>query len=343
MGMQDDRLGELAVAFNQRLQRRDGESIADVLEGRLRHDVAAWLDDCLLPIFDDVASSKWPEGDRSKCEARCRREVASFHAAEAALVARDAGYVPENQAEWFVDWCQRLVVGADMAIEPALKPNLRHQEQDGVKRVAVFSKSLAAALPEPSFAHALPRSSSVFSIFRGSARESSAAFFVRLCARLLIFRAHASVSTAFHDPATAAEAQSILDVRDANLRSTMQHFITGGGVNYVITKNGALLTSPMGRQGSTLLLGARKEVLERGCGEIDDAALLTLSNRDVLARLPELKRLNVNSIAVVSAISPEGDQEAGLLPLDQFIGVVKRAVADADASELGAAYSKEIS
>jgi len=62
------RLADLAVDFNERLERNDGESVAKILYDLLARDRSAWLDGCLLPIFDDVASSTWPGRDRANCE-----------------------------------------------------------------------------------------------------------------------------------------------------------------------------------------------------------------------------------------------------------------------------------
>ena len=107
MGSYDSGIAGAAAEFNERLARSDGESVAGILHENLARNQAAWLEDRVLPQFK---GSPWPK--QTENEPRCRDEVSIFQAVEAANIARNGGYVAEDQANWFADWMLRLTRGS---------------------------------------------------------------------------------------------------------------------------------------------------------------------------------------------------------------------------------------
>ena len=99
----DSGMAETMAEFNERLARSDGESVAHVLHEDLARSQSIWLDERVLPLFK---GSAWPE--QAANELACRHEVSVFQAIEAANIAREAGYVAEDRANWFADWMLRL-------------------------------------------------------------------------------------------------------------------------------------------------------------------------------------------------------------------------------------------
>jgi hypothetical protein len=327
---------ELAAEFNQRLGRTDGESVAGVFRELFRQDLAVWLDGRVLPLFQGAS---WP--DRPANESRCRDEVSCFQAVEAANIARDAGYVPADRALWLVDWLLRLNLGT-AAGDLAQAGLARYWKQDHVKRVGAFAAAAAAALPEPPCARDLSSVVAPKRFFWDRDRVSPATFFVRTFGPLLVFRSHVTVSMAFDDPTTAAAARAAHDTRDHSLRDACDEFITGGGVNHVLAKGGEWLTTTSDPHGELLVVFTARQAADAACQAIDDSAVVSVSNREMLAQRAAIDRKKIRYIAVITAVAGNEEQEAGVLPIDRFMHVVKTSVDHADSGELARSYRKGV-
>ena len=330
MGAYDSDIAGVMAEFNERLARTDGESVAGVLHGNLARNQAAWLDDSVLPQFK---GSPWPE--QTANEARCRDEVSIFQAVEAANIARESGYFAEDRANWFADWMLRLTHG--VATGASGQSGLaRYWRQDLNKRVDEFGSALAALLPEPACARKLSPIVAPRRFFWEAARVSPACYFVRTLAPLLHFRTLVAVSTAFHDDSTAREARNTLDSRDRSLTEALDGFVTGGGVNYLVAKGSAWLTSLSEPHGVILPIFTLRESADRA--RSDDQVVVSVDNRGMLARTAEIQRLKIQYVAVITHTAREGEQEAKLLEIDRFLQVVKNSVDRSNTGDLARAY-----
>jgi hypothetical protein len=322
------------VEFNARLARSDGESVAGVLYENLTRSRAEWLDDRVLPWFK---GSPWPEYAANA--PRCRDEVAIFQAVEAANIARDAGYVAEDRANWFADWTLRLTLGtaAGASRQDGLARYWRH---DLAKRVDEFASVLAALLPEPVAAQRLSQVVVPRRFFWEAARISPACYFVRTLAPLLHFQAFVAVSTAFHDDSTAKEARETLASRDRSFMESLDEFVTGGGVNYIVAMDGAWLTSVSEPHGVILPIFTLREAADQAAGE--GRQVVRIDNREVLAQTTEFQRLKVRYVAVISHAASGPEHEASLLPIDRFLQIITNAVDRSNAGDLARAYRKAV-
>jgi hypothetical protein len=293
-----------------------------------------WLDDRVLPQFK---GSPWPE--QAANELRCREELSVFQAIEAANIAREAGYVTEDWSNWFADWMLRLTLGAATgASRPA--GLARYWRQDLGKRVDGFGSALAALLPEPVGAHNLSQIVVPRRFFWEAARVSPACYFVRTLAPLLHFRTFITVSTAFHDDSTAREARKTLDSRDRSLMEALDEFVTGGGVNYLVAKGGAWLTSVSESHGVILPIFTVRESADRA--RYEDQDVVSVDNRDMLARTAEIRRMKIQYVAATTHNATEGEQEARLLEIDRFLQVVKNSVDRSNTGDLARGYRKAV-
>jgi hypothetical protein len=334
MGGHDSGTGVAAAEFNERLARTDGDSVAGALQEILASDRAAWLDNQLLSRFK---GSPWP--GQAADESRCRDEVSIFQAVEAAHIAREAGYVAEDRATWFADWMLRLALGA--AESASRQAGLaRYWRLDLGKRVDEFASALAALLPEPVGAHNLSQIVRPRRFFWEAARVSPACYFVRTLAPLLHFRTFVGVSSAFHDDSTAQAARRTLDSRDRSLMEALDEFVRGGGVNYLVAQGGAWLTSVSEPHGVILPIFTLREAADRA--HCDGQDVVCVDNREMLARTPELQRLNVRYVAVISHATSDAEQEASLLPIDRFLQIVKNSVDRSNTGDLARAYRKAV-
>ena len=325
---------EAVAEFNERLSRSDGESVASVLHEELARDQAVWLDDQVLPLF---AGSLGPK--QAAPESRWQVEVSIFQAVEAANIVREGGYVAEDQANWFADWMLRLTLGP--AAGGSRQAGLAcYWRQDLGKRVNAFSSALSALLPEPACA---PKLSSIVAprrFFWEAARVSPACYFVRTLAPLLVFRSHVTASAAFHDDPTAREARQILDSRDRSLMEALDEFVTGGGVNFLVAKQGEWLTSVLEPHGVILPIFTRREAAD--CPRYENQVVVSVDNREMLARTAEIQRMKVRYVAVVTHPAREGEQEAELLAIDRFLQVVKDSVDKSNTGDLARGYRKSV-
>jgi hypothetical protein len=189
----------LGLEFNEKLRRNDGEFVVKFLHGRLEQDLTDWFYDRVCRLFDIIPESAWSDRDRFMREFRSRNEVSCFQAVEAAIVARDSGYVPADRAEWFADWCLRLSLG--VAAPDAKQHRFPHYwNRDQDKRADAFSAALASVLPETEDLH----------------------FFICVYTPLLRLLAKASVAAAFIDPATAKATASEHNLVDTRLQASIR-------------------------------------------------------------------------------------------------------------------------
>jgi hypothetical protein len=320
--------------FNERLARSDGDSVARVLQENLLNDRVVWFDQQVLPLF---ARSPWPE--RAANESRCRHELSIYDAAEAASIAREAGYVPEGRANWFADWMLRLTVGTDANASTRVKLERYLRAQTG-QRTDELGSELAAFLPEPTGARNLSLIVSPRRFFWEAARVSPTCFFVRTLASLLYFRTFVAVSTAFRDDSTAREASAMLESRNRPLMEALDEFVTGGGVTFLLAKDDAWLTGSSEPHGVLLPIFTLRATAERAACEGEN--VVCIDHREMLARFAELERLKVKYVAVVDNATTGEDHDARMLPVDRFLQVVKASVSQSNTGDLARAYRKAV-
>jgi hypothetical protein len=333
MGAHDSRTAGAGAEFDERLARSDGVSVADVLHENLVTDQTAWLDDRVLPLFE---GSLWQQ--QAANESRCRSEVSLFQAVEAANIAREGGYVADDRSNWFADWMLRLTQSA-VAETSTREGPARFWRQGHRKRVNEFGSVLAALLPEPACARNLSPIVAPRRFIWEASRISPACFFIRTLAPLLVFRTHVAVATAFRDDVTAREERKTLDSRDQSLTEAIDEFVTGG-VNYVVANKGAWVTSVSEPHGVILPIFTLREAADRACCE--GQAVLRVDNREMLARTTEIQRLKVQYVAVITHAASGAEQEARLLPIDQFLQVAEKSVDRSNTGDLARAYRKSV-
>src|SRR5712692_2682750 len=143
LGIESQKYEEFAAEFNTKENRLDGFVIAKALHEGLDSDARNWFYGSIFHWYDDIPLTREQKVD---AELSSRREVWFYHCVEAAISAKQNGYIGDDR--WFVDWVARLNLGNETAKVGIERRLADYWGKSRDTRQVAFTVHLGSTLPK---------------------------------------------------------------------------------------------------------------------------------------------------------------------------------------------------